>query len=189
MLKKPGSGWCEGIGLKSWIRTWIRSAKNAGSGSGSALQQILDPDLDLPLKKMQDPDLDPHCKNSWIRIWIRIAKKIRIKIWIRMAKNPGSETMILCEQGECPGVPALPGLRASDLLPVPLLLRVHREAPRHGATTTIHEGVVYRWARKMDDKDIAPNTVHTAGPVGMGRKSRQYTIFQYSTYTGRTYCP
>ena len=93
-----------------------------------------------------------------------------------MAKSPGSETMILCEQGECPGVPALPGLRASDLLPVPLLLRVHREAPRHGATTTIHEGVVYRWARKMDDKDIAPNTVHTAGPVGMGRKSRQYTI-------------
>ena len=31
----------------------------------------------------------------------------------------------------------------------------------------------------MDDEGIAPNTVHTADSVGMGRKSRQYTIFQY----------
>ena len=29
--------------------------------------------------------------------------------------------------------------------------------------------------RKMENEDIAP-----ADPVGMGRKSRQYTIFQYT---------
>jgi len=32
----------------------------------------------------------------------------------------------------------------------------------------------------MEDEDIAPYTVDTAYPVGMGRKLRQYTIFQYS---------
>ena len=32
----------------------------------------------------------------------------------------------------------------------------------------------------MKGEDIALNTVHTADPVGMGRKLPQYTIFQYS---------
>jgi len=33
----------------------------------------------------------------------------------------------------------------------------------------------------MEDEDTAPNTyLGTADPVGMGRKSCQYTIFQYS---------
>ena len=32
----------------------------------------------------------------------------------------------------------------------------------------------------MEDEGIAPNTYGTADPVGMGRKLRQYTIFQYS---------
>ena len=32
----------------------------------------------------------------------------------------------------------------------------------------------------MEDEDIAPNTVHTADPVGMDRKSCLYTILEYS---------
>jgi len=34
----------------------------------------------------------------------------------------------------------------------------------------------------MEGQDIAPNGkyLHTADPVSMGRKSCQYTIFQYS---------
>ena len=46
----------------------------------------------------------------------------------------------------------------------------------------------------MEDEDIAPSTVHTADLVGMGRKSRQYTLFQYrvqahlSAHTDWTSC-
>jgi len=34
----------------------------------------------------------------------------------------------------------------------------------------------------MEDEGIAPNTVHTADPVGMGRKACRYTIIMYSVY-------
>ena len=37
----------------------------------------------------------------------------------------------------------------------------------------------------MEDEGIEANTVHIADPVGMGRKSRQYTIFQYTVVKSR----
>ena len=54
----------------------------------------------------------------------------------------------------------------------------------------IDDQVGGRLAHKMEDKAIAPNTyIHTADPIGMGRKSHQYNIYQYGVGTGATFCP
>ncbi len=65
------------------------------------------------------------------------------------SKGSGSATLIqtntsvkwikdrFCLQRERPILPALPGLRAPDLHAIPLLLRVHREAPRQGLTSVM----------------------------------------------------
>ena len=48
---------------------------------------------------------------------------------------------------------------------------------------------VYRKARKMKNEDIESNKYRTADTVGMGSKTSQYTIFQYSEHCVRVTDP